>query len=83
MKVPQLREELAARDARRAGTKAVLQRRLHALLVHAAIAQHTERDEGGEQGGAGTSAGTRGRNRKRSVPSDSSVMMTLDGAHGP
>ena len=42
MKLPQLKEELAARDAKRAGMKAVLQRRLHALLVHAAIARRAE-----------------------------------------
>ena len=32
IKLPQLREELAARDARQTGMKATLQRRLHALL---------------------------------------------------
>ena len=37
MKVAQLKEELAARGSTRTALKAVLQRRLHALLVQAAI----------------------------------------------
>ena len=37
MKVPELKDELAARGSTRTGLKAVLQRRLHALLVQAAI----------------------------------------------
>ena len=51
MKLVQLREELAARDARRTGAKAALQRRLHALLVQAAILQQDEMEgEAGEEG---------------------------------
>lgn len=51
MKLVQLREELAARDARRTGAKAALQRRLHALLVRAAILQQDETEgEAGEEG---------------------------------
>ena len=42
MKVPQLKEELAARDAKRSGLKAALQRRLHGLLVQAAILSRGE-----------------------------------------
>ena len=42
MKLPQLKEELAARGSTRSGLKATLQRRLHGLLVQAAIAQRTE-----------------------------------------
>ena len=45
MKLPQLKEELAARDAPRVGLKAVLQRRLHGLLVQAAI-EARAREEG-------------------------------------
>jgi hypothetical protein len=45
MRVPQLKEELVARDVRRTGQKAALQRRLHALLVQAAIAKRAERDD--------------------------------------
>ena len=55
MKLPQLKEELAAREAKRAGMKAVLQRRLHALLVHAAIARRAEAQAdwpGGSEAGA-------------------------------
>jgi hypothetical protein len=36
MKLPQLKEELAARGSTRTGLKAPLQRRLHGLLVQAA-----------------------------------------------
>ena len=61
MKLPQLREELAARDARRTGMKATLQRRLHALLVQAAIVRHANADDGGGLSG-----------RKRPAPLDSS-----------
>ena len=42
MKVPQLKEELAARDAKRSGLKAALQRCLHGLLVQAAILSRGE-----------------------------------------
>ena len=49
MKLPQLKAELAARDSTRSGLKATLQRRLHGLLVQAAIARRTaEREEAGE-----------------------------------
>ena len=61
MKLPQLREELAARDARQTGMKATLQRRLHALLVQAAIVQRANADDGGGLSG-----------RKRPAPLDSS-----------
>ena len=37
MKVAQLKVELAERGSTRTGLKAVLQRRLHALIVQAAI----------------------------------------------
>ena len=37
MKLPQLKEELAARGSTRTGFKASLQRRLHGLLVQAAV----------------------------------------------
>ena len=60
MKLPQLRE-LAARDARRTGMKATLQRRLHALLVQAAIVRRANADDGGGLSG-----------RKRPAPLDSS-----------
>ena len=42
MKVPQVKEVLAARDAKRSGLKAALQRRLHGLLVQAAILSRGE-----------------------------------------
>ena len=45
MKLPQLKEELASRDSSRSGLKAALQRRLHGLLVQAAIARHVEEEE--------------------------------------
>ena len=45
MKLPQLKEELAAQGAPRVGLKAVLQRRLHGLLVQAAI-EARGREEG-------------------------------------
>ena len=58
-KLPQLKEELAAREAKRTGLKATLQRRLHALLVQAAIEARAEEglsddddDEEEGQGGA-------------------------------
>ena len=38
MKLPDLKLELSARDSTRTGLKASLQRRLHGLLVQAAIA---------------------------------------------
>ena len=40
MKVDQLKVELAERGSTRSGRKAILQRRLHALLVQAAIERH-------------------------------------------
>ena len=43
MKLAQLKEELAARGSTRSGLKAVLQRRLHGLLVEAAIGAHRKR----------------------------------------
>ena len=49
MKLPQLKEELAARGSLRSGLKATLQRRLHGLLLEAAIASHeAEAEESGE-----------------------------------
>jgi hypothetical protein len=42
MKLPQLKEELAARGSSRSGLKANLQRRLHGLLVESAIARRAE-----------------------------------------
>ena len=42
MKVDQLKVELAERGSTRSGRKAILQRRLHALLVQAAIERHRE-----------------------------------------
>ena len=39
MKTKQLKAELAARGARQSGLKAVLQRRLHGLLMAAAVAR--------------------------------------------
>ena len=43
MKLAELKEELAARGSTRSGLKAVLQRRLHGLLVEAAIGAHRKR----------------------------------------
>ena len=49
MKVAQLKEELAARDSTRTALKAVLQRRLHALLlVQAAIQARADEGRSGE-----------------------------------
>ena len=45
MKLAHLKEELAARGARRSGLKAVLQRRLHGLLVEAVIAEQAAEAE--------------------------------------
>ena len=42
MKVDQLKVELAERGSTRSGRKAILQRRLHTLLVQAAIERHRE-----------------------------------------
>jgi hypothetical protein len=53
MKLPQLREELAARGSSRSGLKPSLQRRLHGLLVQAAIARRSE--EAAEEDGTTTS----------------------------
>ena len=47
MKMPQLKEELGARGAPRVGIKPVLQRRLHGLMVQAAIEARMD-EEGGE-----------------------------------
>ena len=44
MKVAQLKEELAARGSTRTALKAVLQQRLHALLVQAAIQAYADED---------------------------------------
>ena len=49
MKLPQLKEELAARGSSRSGLKATLQRRLHGLLLEAAMAaRQAEAEENGE-----------------------------------
>ena len=54
MKLPQLKEELAARGgSTRSGLKATLQRRLHGLLIEAAIAL---RDSAMEEEGMGADA---------------------------
>ena len=59
MTQPQLKDELAVRGEARSGLKHVLQRRLHALLVQAAIearredAEMGEAGEGDEEGGGG------------------------------
>ena len=53
MKLPQLKEELAARGSTRTGLKASLQRRLHGLLVQAAIVQRAAEEEA-----AGVEAGS-------------------------
>ena len=45
MKLPQLKEELAARGSTRTGLKASLQRRLHGLLVQAAIVRRAAEEE--------------------------------------
>jgi hypothetical protein len=60
MKMTQLKEELGARGSSRSGLKASLQRRLHGLLVQAAIERRAaEREEAGEP----RDAGARGRVR--------------------
>ena len=54
MKMTQLNEELGARGSSRSGLKASLQRRLHGLLVQAAIERRAaEREEAGEAWHAG------------------------------
>ena len=50
MTQPQLKDELAVRGEARSGLKHVLQRRLHALLVQAAIEARREDAEMGEAG---------------------------------
>jgi hypothetical protein len=55
MKRTQLVAELAARGSTRTGLKAVLQRRLHGLLVEAALESRREEAEAeGEEAGEGT-----------------------------
>ena len=58
MKLPQLKEELAAREAKQTGLKASLQRQLHGLLVQAAIEARGEEaeSEGDGDGGAASVA---------------------------
>jgi hypothetical protein len=52
MTVPQLKEELAARGSAHSGLKAALQRRLHSLLMEAAIGrQHRAWTAGAERRG--------------------------------
>ena len=53
MKLAQLKEELAARGSTRTGLKASLQRRLHGLLVQAAIVRRAPEEEA-----AGVAAGS-------------------------
>ena len=56
MKLKQLKDELAARGGRRSGLKAMLQHRLHGLLVQAAIVRHAAEDEGHGGGAAADQA---------------------------
>ena len=73
MKLPELEEELAARDAVRSGMKAALQRRLHALLMQAAIdARRADAGESGD-GDGGEGSDTQHRGQKRGPPSRAEV----------
>ena len=67
MKLKQLKEELAARSARRSGLKAMLQHQLHGLLVQAAIeAQAGEEAEAASKRPAGPgSTPTKGAGKKK------------------
>ena len=59
MKLPSIKGELAAQGSTHSGLKAVLQRRLHGLLVQAAIKARLEDDEEwAPSGGAGPSRGS-------------------------
>ena len=76
MKLPELKEELAVRGAVRSGMKAALQRRLHALLMQAAI--DARRADAGESGdGDGQQEGHRGQKRGR-LPSAGAVVNSSD-----
>lgn len=76
MKLPELKEELAVRGAVRSGMKAALQRRLHALLMQAAI--DARRADAGESGdGDGEQEGHRGQKRGR-LPSAGAVVDSSD-----
>ena len=74
MELSQLREELAARGSSRSGLKASLQRRLHGLLVQAAIARRSEAaaEEDGTsdsaQGGSGRTESAPPAKRARTRP---------------
>ena len=61
MTQPQLKDELAVRGEARSGLKHVLQRRLHALLVQAAIEARREDAEMGEAGEGDEEGGGKGR----------------------
>ena len=59
MKLPSIKGELAAQGSTHSGLKAVLQRRLHGLLVQAAIKARLEDDEEwAPSGGGGPSRGS-------------------------
>ena len=64
MKLTQLKEELAARGANRSGLKPALQRRLHGLLVQAAIARRAAAEGSAVEGAAGAVPGPQ-RQRRR------------------
>ena len=76
MKLPHLKEKLAARRSTRSGLKATLQRRLHGLLIEAAIALRDAamEEEGmdvdargaGETGGADATEAQRAKKARRS-----------------
>ena len=68
-------EELAARGSTRTALKAVLQRRLHGLLVQAAIAHHAAEDEayGGGAAADQAAAGRRGRRAGRRQAGEASA----------
>ena len=78
----QLREELAARGSSRSGLKASLQRRLHGLLVQAAIARRSEAAEedgtsdGGQCGSRGTESAPPAK-RARARPRECERSLTI------
>ena len=84
MKLPQLKEELAARDAKRAGMKPMLQRRLHALLMQAAIAHADEMQADlPAEAEAGCEAGGEGEEASDTETSSSSEPVHLSGRKRP
>jgi hypothetical protein len=69
MKLPQLKEELAARGSSRSGLKANLQRRLHGLLVESAIAMAiARRAEAAAEDGIGDESRGRGTESQSAPP---------------